>query len=815
MMPRPLCQIRLRWRDHRSALWWLGLLYRRPAQFRGALETCSMPHKLISASCLWLHSLPYVLSLSVIGRYLVFGSAAGITVGIAGGIAGGIAVGIAGGIAVGIAAGIAAGIAGGIAVGIAYGTAYGIAYGIIPGSAAGIASGIAFGIATGIATGIIYGIAGGIAVGFAVGIAFGIAAGTASGIAYGIAIGTTYGFAVGIAGGIAFGIAFGIGVGIASRIAGGIGIGIAIGIGGGIASGIAVGITYGIGVGIGVGIAFGFAFGFAVSRCYYHIAHPFFVWPRARGHWYVYHPVAWDDCCLIPFPDLDRLLVAYAEQAPDAGATEIDRLIDNYPGQRRAALRARTRVLAREAGRVSDLTRLSAIAANLPEGEGGFLGKTRRIRESVEEITSLQAQLAAADRTFLREPYAALLCTTIENFRSRVSGFHEPLRSEFRAAAANWLQIAERQLHEIRPVPERERTPQVFRAGDPVDREREAFVPRYGVVGELEQQVMLSTGCPGIVLYGRRRMGKSTALRNLSRFLPPRVQPVIVSMQEAEAFTSLSSLVGLIGARLRATCSDGGLPDGASRDLVGLSGFLSACNDKLGREGRRLIIALDEYEHIDLKIGDGTFPEDLLATLRESMQVHRNLTWVFAGSHEITELGHAPWASYLISARTIEVPPFSEAETRLLLTEPLRYSSLWPQDQPRPSFPAAFWGEGGIERIHAEAGGWPHLVQLIAGVLVDLANADPGRPIGPELFERALGEAIVRGDIVLYQLVRGECRLPGEWEYLSAFRQHEVQPPPKDEDVARSLRRRLLVAIDGDQWRLRVPLMRRWIRERG
>ena len=285
MTPRPLCQIRLRWREHRSALWWLGLLYRRPAQFRGALETCSMPHKLISASCLWLHSLPYVLSLSVIGRYLAFGIASGIAPGIASGIAGGIISGIASGIAGGIASGIAFGIACGIAVGITCGIAFGIVYGISP----EIVSRIVLGIAPGIAVGIIYGIATGIA----------------SGIIYGIA--------------------------------GEIAEGIAVGIASGIASGIAIGIAF--------GIAFEIAFGIAALRCYYHVAHLFFVWPKARGHWYVYHPLVWDDCCLVPFPELDRLLVAYAEQSPDAGATEIDRLIDSYPSQRRAALRARTRAL--------------------------------------------------------------------------------------------------------------------------------------------------------------------------------------------------------------------------------------------------------------------------------------------------------------------------------------------------------------------------------------------------------------------------------------------------------------------------------------
>lgn len=177
---------------------------------------------------------------------------------------------------------------------------------------------------------------------------------------------------------------------------------------------------------------------------------------------------------------------------------------------------------------------------------------------------------------------------------------------------------------------------------------------------------------------------------------------------------------------------------------------------------------------------------------------------------------HAPWASYLVSARTIEVSPFTEAETRLLLTEPLKYSSMWPPDDPRCSqFDPSFWGERGIERIHAEADGWPHLVQLIAATIVDLVNNEGVHQVTPGILERALDKAIVVGDIVLRQLVQGESRLPGEWDYVSRFRRVDVQPPPDNEALYQSLRRRMLVAEASGQWRLRVPLMQRWLQVRG
>ena len=305
-------------------------------------------------------------------------------------------------------------------------------------------------------------------------------------------------------------------------------------------------------------------------------------------------------------------------------------------------------------------------------------------------------------------------------------------------------------------------------------------------------------------------MGKSTVLRNLDGFLPPKVRILTVSMQQAEAFVSLDSLFSLLSKSINELFPGSRPTESSPRGLTDLSRLLAAANETLGSVRRRLILAFDEYENIDRKIGEGIFPEDLLALIRDSIQTHRNLTWAFAGSHEIDELRHAAWTSYLVSARTIEVPPFTEAETRLLLTEPLRCSTLWPKDdpgRPRPTFPAELWGVGGINRIHSETGGWPHLVQLIAETLVDLLNDEGRSQVDDELFERGLDEAIVRGHNVLYELMHRESTLKGEWEYLSAFRSQETQTRPDDEAVSRSLRRRLLIHEEGDQgpWSLRVP----------
>jgi hypothetical protein len=329
-------------------------------------------------------------------------------------------------------------------------------------------------------------------------------------------------------------------------------------------------------------------------------------------------------------------------------------------------------------------------------------------------------------------------------------------------------------------------------------------------VGALDQQITMATGCPGVVLYARRRMGKTTLLRNLVGLLPESITPRMISLQNPRAFTSLAYLVERIGEASRLEGQDGELP----QDLPGMQHWLDEANARLKQGNRRLLLAIDEYEQMDVKMGEGVFPEDLLAAIRESIQTHRQITWLFAGSHEITELKHAQWTSYLVSARTIEIPPFTLAETRLLLTDPLKYSPLW-KPETRPRFAAEFWGEGGIERIHREADGWPHLVQLIAETVVDLLNYGGSPTVTPELMEEALDKAVTSGHNVLSQLMQGESQLPGEWEYLARFAEREEQGPPEDLAVQRSLKRRQIVRVQDGVWRLRVPLMGRWLRLRG
>ena len=471
--------------------------------------------------------------------------------------------------------------------------------------------------------------------------------------------------------------------------------------------------------------------------------------------------------------------------------------------------------IARQAARITDLSKLDHFLGQLPVANRQIAENVSHVRELAHEISQLQKQLNLLHQPILRIPKARLLLSAIDSFKAQLFQVDGPLSSELQIAVMNWRDIALLQLEVAEKLSTNGLPAQVFRAGDPVDLEREAFVPRITIIKKLKRVVLADLG-KGILLYGRRRMGVSTTLRNLTTFLPSSSLVALISMQNPRAFSSEESWIDYMYQYLNNALSSEVPFRSRPLDSRGFIDFLAESNDILKRESQRLVIALDEYEYLDLMVNKGVIGEDILLAIHESIIAHNSLTWILAGNHHFSELLSEIWGKIADKIEMIEVNEFTFDETRQLLTTPFSMSQLWRNmNSNAPRFETNFWGDRGIEHIHLQAGGWPHLVQLIAEITIDLVNDQNVRHVTPQILESALAKAIVCGDIVLYQLLKGESRLPGEWEYLTGFSNVEMQPPPEDEVLRRSLQHRRLVGEEEGSWRLRVPLMQRWIRERG
>lgn len=759
---------------HKSVLNDVWTLYTKPNAFQRRLAEQSLPGQLSRLTLMAIHLLPYVLFSTYIARYLLMligtpnspkdwaDMSSSIFTGVAGGAAGGVVVGIAicasgavsGRISDVLSEAISIGLVFGLTVALSFGGAFKLGYGLIGTALEGLTFGVAIGIA--ISTSI------GITNGRTIVARFALSAAALTGLAIGLYL-----------------AAFDS-----------------------IDTGIVLGTTSAIGIAT------------AATRVYYLPLHVMFLWPVIRGHLYTLHPVAWDPLCATSFPGLDLLLADYVSHDSFRGDKEINRLASEYTSQHHLAIKAQARVIARKAATAKDLSETLRMVQSIPQGSRGWLSQTSQILTDVAAIAEQQEGIERVRNlpVFFRKQ-SEILRDFIQNFSIRVSGLDEPLASEFRHAATEWLVLAEKQVQDAAATIVRERVPQVFRAGDPVNIELEAFVPRRSVIDELAAHVVASTGCPGLLLYARRRMGKSSCLRNLTEFLPSQIEVVHLNLQDP----GISGSEELFCSKL-ATAIDA---DQASRDstrpttLVELGTVLNTLNERLRGEGRRLLIGLDEYEYLDAMLGQQALPRGLPALFRTSIQEHRNLIWVFAGSHQIRELKNAQWPSALISVRTIEIDRFTPQETDTLLTHPLEHSRLWPPGSPdRPTFQSEFWGPGGIQRLRDIADGWPHLVILLAEICVNLVNQRNAEYVTEELFEEAVQKTVIQGDNVMIQLLQNESELPGEWEYLFGFKIQKMLPVPEDAAVFSSLQRRSLIRIEDGQVRLRVPLMQLWMEKR-
>ncbi|NEQ69501.1 MAG: ATP-binding protein [Symploca sp. SIO2D2] len=114
--------------------------------------------------------------------------ALGVTLGVASGVGFGVTSGVTSGVTLGVASGVASGVTLGVFRGVALGVASGVASGVFRGVALGVALGVGFGVTSGVALGVVGGMATGVVGGVALGVLSGVASGVVSGVAVAVAI---------------------------------------------------------------------------------------------------------------------------------------------------------------------------------------------------------------------------------------------------------------------------------------------------------------------------------------------------------------------------------------------------------------------------------------------------------------------------------------------------------------------------------------------------------------------------------------------------------------------------------------------------
>ena len=523
------------------------------------------------------------------------------------------------------------------------------------------------------------------------------------------------------------------------------------------------------------------------------------------------HAAFWFPQHSLPFAKLEEHLVLVAERDPAEGGAAIERLGAGH--QRWAAQAARIELCARALERCQTIDDI--VAAHQAIGVGELDSPVSTLLRSFHRIG--QTTRAAMNNTTVYHKRLAFglideqLCALL-NEMAITSGIYAP---RFQPIAAQWRRIVQAQIAALAAAIEYSQeidNPYIFSV--PLNEQQDLFVGRVDIAARIEQ-LLLDRRRPPLLLYGQRRMGKTSLLRNLGRLLP---SSVVLLFVDGEGIAGASNfgdfLFGVTQAMVRSAEHHRGLrlPRAnyamcQARPFGYFNDWLDELESAMTAQGYgTALLALDEFESLDTIRDQGRFEaRDVLRTLRHLVQHRPRFKVLLAGSHTLEDFRH--WATYLINVQVIKISYLHPSDTIALIERPIEH------------FPLCY-APAASQLIASLTRGHPHLVQLLCYEVVELKNrraVDQRRLVTPADVEDAVALALQTGDFFFSDLANQVGNAGVELLYFLAGQPGgagretlaAALGAPLDATLDLLLRRDIIELVDG-RYRFQVELIRRW-----
>jgi hypothetical protein len=388
----------------------------------------------------------------------------------------------------------------------------------------------------------------------------------------------------------------------------------------------------------------------------------------------------------------------------------------------------------------------------------------------------------------------------------------------FRPIASSWRQILADHMRELAVLVEQNQeidSPYII--GVPLTQQQEIFTGRTDIGTRIEQ-LILDRRRPPLLLYGQRRMGKTSLLNNLGRLLPTTIIPMFVDLQgpASRASNDAGFLYNLARGMVDSAERQGGLTllslnreELEADPFTRFDKWLDGVKKRLELEQKTALLALDEFEVLDKALTEGRFSEtNVLGMLRNLIQHRPRFKVLLSGSHTIEEFQR--WASYLINVQVVHISYLKEAEARQLIERPVKDFTLRYE-------PDAVQRVLDLTRCH------PFLVQLLCAEIVVLKNEqDPSirRLATLADVEEAVPQALSSGSFFFADIQNNQVNFDGLeiLRFLAAQGEAAIAsqealsrkfPDNLDSTLDLLLRRELIEQV-GDRYRFQVELIRRW-----
>ena len=355
------------------------------------------------------------------------------------------------------------------------------------------------------------------------------------------------------------------------------------------------------------------------------------------------------------------------------------------------------------------------------------------------------------------------------------------------------------------------------------------FVGRRDIGGLLEEALGRGAQRPTFLLFGERRMGKTSALKQMPNLLGKRYLPIFVDLQSNSNRASVVGLLAALAEQIYTVMSRNGLAvktlavsklrdAEAKNDLAVYAAFddwLKPIEQTLEKVERTLLITFDEFEKLEEATTQQAMQLELLLDWFRNVIQHRpRLALLFSGVKTFGEMGSG-WSGYFVNVQNVKIGFLKPDEARLLITKPL------------PDFRGdlIYHDPAVVDEIIRVTGCQPLLVQAVCSDLIkhlneqereqaqvgDIAQAVEATLESWGSYFDDLWQRTPPGERACLEalLTLPDQMLPASFPTIGILA--GLEPAAARLAVQRLVRRDILAEIKGVGYKLAIPMLANWI----
>ena len=530
----------------------------------------------------------------------------------------------------------------------------------------------------------------------------------------------------------------------------------------------------------------------------------------------------WDECTFLPLPYLKELLLLAAAQSLSETLEEIHFILTQRLQQRWAAKVTAYELGLRDLGQRMMLRDISQAHQNLDLLVPSIVRELSPTASKVFRVLDDASRAAASYQTQTnkqdRQNALSQMITYLRTLHPGQSFQYINLNQMLEAVVTSWIMLAEQGKDTLGSTSGALFIENPYVPGRALDLHSPLFVGRNDVVQRLSQ-AFHNPQRPTFLLFGERRMGKSSIIKQLPVLLGPGYIPVFYDLQQSGLLANAAAFFGNVAVGIERQMRDRGLLVPAL-DRVWLDSiqqtqgelpvydhfdrWLGLVEELLEREARILILAFDEFEQFSDTESTGNLNLKLLFNwFRSVIQNRSRLALLFSGAKMIGDMGRS-WAGYFVNVERIKVSFLHTQDAYDLIVRPV---------------PHIFSEDVAHEIMHVTSC-QPFLIQAVCKQVIELLNHVSREQatlrdvaeVQHEVFENwpaYFWDLWDNSDE--YQSACLRALLALTQADLAQIIHYTAQPPQSVLTALRKLLMRDIVLLDQDLYRIAVPMFASWM----